>query len=292
MFSRVCLLALLTIAPCVSKTAYHRDWVAHPAVVERAAPETIFALGDVHGDYDRMITLLAAAKMVGGGPTPHWVAGKAVLVVTGDMIDKGPKPAEVVRFLIDLQNEAKQSGGEAIVLAGNHEVKYMADKGCQDDLGQLLCRLPFAAKVGDWFFSHGGNSAGRTVAQISADIVQGVDKDGFGTKALTAPDSLLEARLGEGKEQWIGLQNEANLLQTFGKALGVKHIVQGHQHNEIRFSDGAVRKVGQLYNYRGLLFLIDCGMSREIDDSHGAILRITRSEQFEAIYPDGSAKPL
>ena len=41
----------------------------------------------------------------------------------------------------------------------------------------------------------------------------------------------------------------------------------------------------------GLLFLIDCGMSREIDDSQGAILHIT-SQQFEAIYPDGTAKPL
>jgi len=288
MFHRICILALLVVAPGFAETAYHRDWTAHPAVVERSAPETIFALGDIHGDYERAVKLLAAAKLVDSADSPHWSGGKATLVVTGDMIDKGPKPVEVIELLKGLQREAKSQSGEVIVLAGNHEVKWIADKGC----AEFLCGLPFAAKVGDWFFSHGGNTAGRTVLQIEANIEQGVDKDGFGTKALTAPDSILEARLGEGKEPWIGLQNEARLLQDYCKALGVKHIVQGHQHNEVRFSDGAVRKAGQLYNYKGLLFLIDCGMSREIDDSPGAILRITGSQQFEAIYPDGTAKRL
>ena len=207
MFPRICLLALLIAAPGASKTVYHRDWAAHPAVVERGAPETIFALGDIHGDYERLVKLLAAAKIVDGADAPHWSGGKAVLVVTGDMIDKGPRPDDVLRLLARLQNEANRAGGEAIVLAGNHEVAFMAkDAGvCRTEPGEFLCGLPFAARVGDWFFSHGGNTAGRSMAQISADIMRGVDEDGFGTKALTAPDSLLEARLGDGKAQWIGL---------------------------------------------------------------------------------------
>lgn len=309
MFSRICLLALL--APALAGA---RDWAAHPAVVERPAAETLFALGDIHGDYDRLVTLLKAAKIVDDGL--HWSAGRAVFVVTGDMIDKGPKSVEVLHLMARLQIEAKQAGGEAIPLAGNHEAEFLAGPdakkaadfiadlkargyktadvaACRTDLGEFLCGLPFAAKVGDFFFSHGGNSAGRSLGQIQADITAGVDRDGYRTPALIAPDSLLEARLGEGKDQWVGSKDEPILLERYAKALGVNHIVQGHQHNEIRFSDGAVRKAGQLYNYRGLLFLIDCGMSREIDDTRGAILKVTGGRKFEAIYPEGqSVRPL
>jgi len=310
MLQRFCLFVLLCAATAFPKTAYHRDWTAHPAIVERAQSENLYALGDIHGDYVRLVKLLTAAK-IAQGELPlkaRWTAGNAILVVTGDMIDKGPRPVDVLHLLMHLQAEAPKSGGEVILLGGNHEAEFLADPSgkkfsdtisdlrmnhynpdqiaaCQTDLGEFLCGLPFGARVGDWFFSHGGNTAGRTVAQLSADIVHGVDKDGFGAKALSAPDSLLEARLGEGKDQWVGLQNEANLLQSYAGALGVKHIVQGHQHNEIRFSDGAVRHAGQLFDYKDLLFLIDCGMSEGIDDSHGAILHIT-GKQFEAIYPD------
>ena len=305
---RLCLLVLLCAIPASPKAAYHRDWAAHPAIVERAQPESLYALGDIHGDYERALKLLTAAKIVDGAHPDRWAAGSAVLVVTGDMIDKGPRPVDVLHLLMHLQVEAAKSGGEVILLAGNHEAEFLAAPSlkkfadtvtdlrknhytpeqiaaCETDLGELLCGLPFGARVGDWFFSHGGNTAGRSISQLSADITKGVDKDGFGAKALSAPDSLLEARLGEGKDQWVGLQNEANLLQTYAAALGVKHIVQGHQHNEIRFSDGAVRPAGQIFDYKDLLFLIDCGMSREIDDTHGAMLHIT-GKQFEAIYPE------
>ncbi len=133
--------------------------------------------------------------------------------------------------------------------------------------------------MGDWFFSHGGNTAGKTIPELSAIIVK------EGRAYLTSPDSLLEARLGEGKDQWITSPDERALLQRYAQALGVKHMVQGHQHNEIDFADGTKRKAGQMFCYQGLLCLIDVGMSREIDDSHGAILRIT-PQQIEAIYPE------
>jgi hypothetical protein len=312
MFPRICLLALLYAAP-----AYHRDWGWHPAIVVRNAPETIYALGDIHGDYERLVKLLAAASIIpelSPSPLPpspkeaRWIAGNSVLVVTGDMIDKGPRPVDVLRLLDTLRTEAPKSGGEVILLAGNHEAEFLATPGskkaedfaadlkkagysaknvaaCQTDLGDFLCSLPFGARIGDWFFSHGGNTAGRTIPQISAAIMEGVDKDGFGTKQLSAPDSLLEARLGDGKEEWIAAPDQRALLKSYADALGVKHLVQGHQHNEVVFADGTKRRAGQLFCYQGLLCLIDVGMSRDVDDSHGAILRIT-PQQIEAIYPD------
>jgi hypothetical protein len=296
---------LLFCALAASAAGSPRDWAVHPAIVQRPAAETIYALGDIHGDYERLVTLLTAAHIV--GKDTHWAARKATLVVTGDMIDKGPRPVDVIRLLAALRTEAPAAGGEVVLLSGNHEAEFLAGTdakkaadfiadlkksgfspsqvaACKTDIGDFLCTLPYAARIGDWFFSHGGNTAGRTIPQLAKAIESGA-------YPLTDPNSILEARLGEGKEQWIEAPNQRALLQMYADALGVKHMVQGHQHNEVRFADGVTRHAGQMFCRWGLLCLIDVGMSREIGDSHGAILRITNA-RVTAIYPDGSEKPV
>jgi hypothetical protein len=192
-----------------------------------------------------------------------------------------------------------------IVLAGNHEAELLtapdgvqtsarvADWGrlgvspanlraCAGDMGEFLCSLPFGARVGDWFFSHAGNTGGRTIRQLSTQIEDGRYK-------LTDPNSILEARLGEGRE-WFSTADpkagERQLLASYAAALGVKHMVQGHQHNDVKFDDGAERRTGEMFQRWGLLFLIDVGMSREIGDSQGAALKITQASAV-AVCPDG-----
>jgi hypothetical protein len=104
---------------------------------------------------------------------------------------------------------------------------------------------------------------------------------------------LLQARLGEqgpGGKSWFE-GGDRTLLPDYTAALGVAHIVQGHQHAAVQFPDGKHRKVGQVYQWRGLLFLIDAGMSQDIDESTGSILRMRPSEA-SAICPDGRVKKL
>jgi hypothetical protein len=314
MFRRICGIGLLACASLLAA----RDWKTYPAVADRPAAPTIYAVGDIHGDYDRLVTLLIAAHILETAPESaekaQWSGGKATFVVTGDMIDKGPKPVSVLRLLRALRADAPKSGGTVILLAGNHEAEFLAGPdtkkaadfisdlkkqgyapeqvaACKTDLGEFLCTLPFAARVGDWFFSHGGNTAGRTVTQISDAIVKGVAQDGYGTKALIAPDSLLEARLGEGKQPWIEAPDQRALLKSYADALGVKHMAQGHQPGEVKFADGVTRKIGQIFERWELLYLIDVGMSRGVDDSHGAVLRIA-GDHVDAVYPDGSHSPV
>jgi hypothetical protein len=301
---------LLAAGQAASAGAYDaRDWTKFPAIVERDQPATLWAIGDIHGDYDRLIRLLLATGIVATKPAAPeriaWRAGNATLVVTGDMIDKGPRPMDVLRALRSLQASARAEHGEAIILAGNHEVELLtpqpdtaakdrvadwarlgvpaaALQACAGDIGQFLCSLPFGARVGEWFFSHAGNTGGSSVAQISAQIRSGAYD-------LTDPNSLLEARLGEGK-QWISpagsKTGERQLLTEYTAALGVKHIVQGHQHQAVKFDDGEERGKGEMFQRWGLLFLIDVGMSREIGDSQGAALRITQAGAA-AVCPDG-----
>jgi hypothetical protein len=40
-----------------------------------------------------------------------WRAGHAVLVTTGDMIDKGPRALDVLRLLKRVRIEARRAGG-------------------------------------------------------------------------------------------------------------------------------------------------------------------------------------
>jgi hypothetical protein len=286
-----------------------RDWTKYPPIVERDQPATIWEMGDIHGDYDRAVRLLLTARIIPAKPAaperPAWSAGDSVLVVTGDMIDKGPRPMDVLRFLRALQAAARAQHGDVFVLSGNHEAELLtppsggqtkdriADwarlgvstnelRDCRGDIGQFLCSLPFGARVGDWFFSHAGNTGGQTIRQLSTGIESGKYNP-------TDPDSMLEARLGEGKE-WIAPRDskagEKQLLATYAAALGVKHMVQGHQHQAVKFDDGAERGKGEMFQRWGLLFLTDVGMSREIGDSQGAALKITRADAT-AVCPDG-----
>ena len=294
-----------------------RDWARYPAVVQVDTQADVFAIGDVHGDCDRLVRLLAAAHIVRSDPSSpsrvSWSAGKAVLVFTGDMIDKGPKGPAVIALILALRTEAARAGGQVIALAGNHEVDFLRDPAsekakefalqlkdagldarvvasCGGDVGAFVCSLPFAARVNDWFFSHAGNSGGRTMARLISDLQTGYDKDGYETPELVAPDALIQARLDGKTPFWFAprqaTQPVDQAIAEYAAALGVAHFVQGHQHNELRFPDGEARKLGEIYQWRGRLFLIDAGLSQDIDESEGAVLRM-RSGEASVVCPGG-----
>ena len=312
----------------LSSAASARDWAKYPAVAQIGNADEIFAIGDAHSDFKRLSRVMVAAEIIDIAQpdkpeTAHWRAGHAVLVTTGDMIDKGPRALDVLRLLMAVRADARRAGGEVVILAGNHEAEFLADpaapKGqefakqlkaahidpagvgaCKGEIGEFLCSLSFAARVGDWFFSHGGNAGGRTVAQLAADIQSGVDRDGYRTKHLIGEDSILESRLnGEGRAVWMdaGLpdRGERELLADYARALGVAHIVEGHVPSPVVFADKVKRNRGEMFQRFGLLFLIDTGMSEGVDDSGGAVLHITRGggeEKAVAICPDGTKSPL
>src|SRR5215471_17367286 len=200
----------------------NRDWSKHPAVVEIDTNEDVYAVGDAHADPDRLAAVLAKAKIIKGVPKKpvdiKWGAGKSVLVVTGDMIDKWHHSLDVIALLRALQSSAAAAGGQVIITMGNHEAEFLADPhgdkteefgdelkeaglkrndvaDCQGDLGQFLCTLPIAARVNDWFFCHAGNTNDRTTPEIAAAIEKGFQKKGFATKELVGDASILEARL-------------------------------------------------------------------------------------------------
>lgn len=95
--------------------------LARPGIACGASPPAdITAVADVHGDFDALVALLQHAGLIDA--QHQWTAGHAVLVQTGDLLDRGPKPREAMDLLMSLQKEAGKKGGRVVVLLGNHEV--------------------------------------------------------------------------------------------------------------------------------------------------------------------------
>jgi len=298
-------------SPVTATAKAHRDWSKHPAIVQIDTNEDVYALGDAHADPHRLAAVLAKAKIIKGVPKKptdvKWAAGRSVLVVTGDMIDKWHHSLDVIALLRALQTSAAEAGGQVIITMGNHEAEFLADPhgdkteefgdelkeaglkrndvaDCQGDLGQFLCALPIAVRVNDWFFCHAGNTHGLTIQALVSTIETGFANAGFATPALVGDNSILEARLNDNGPNglpWFDLgslsTNPQTVLASYVKALGVNHIVQGHQPGAVEFPDGQNRSKNDLFQRYGLLFLIDTGMSLGVngDKSGGGVLHIT-----------------
>ena len=119
---------------------------AEPWPCDVRTADRIVAIGDVHGAYDQFTALLRVARLV--DERERWIGGRATLIQTGDVLDRGPDSRRVVDLLRKLEREAPRRRGRVIALLGNHE----------------LMRL-----IGDWrYVSRGEYEAYRTSA--SGDV--------------------------------------------------------------------------------------------------------------------------
>lgn len=305
-----------------------RNWAEFPAIAQIDGVSEIWALSDIHGDYAALTKLLAGANIITKSPDGPsdvvWNQGTAVLVVVGDLIDKGPDAPDVVRLIAALKISAAAAGGEVVVTMGNHEAEFFADPendkangeagidpeltaigftpdataAGDDDIGLFLRDLPIAARVDDWFFVHAGKTDGLTTSALAAEIQNGIDDAGFGANVLAADASILEARLGDSPPQWWDQTSDAGALLTqWTTAVGAKHLVMGHQPGAVGISGGPNRASDDMFAaYGGLLFLIDTGMSVGVDNTGGALLHVknagTATVTWEEALPNGSKKSL
>jgi len=69
-----------------------------------------YAIGDIHGCYDQLQNLLSAFKFSEENDT---------LWFTGDLVNRGPKSLETIRFVKSLKNPP-------VVVLGNHDLHFLA----------------------------------------------------------------------------------------------------------------------------------------------------------------------
>ena len=91
-------------------------------VVAAAADDLgrVVAVGDVHGDASSFGRILRRAGLIDS--QDRWIGGRATLVQTGDVMDRGANVHDVIDLLMALEEQAQGVGGRVVSLLGNHEV--------------------------------------------------------------------------------------------------------------------------------------------------------------------------
>jgi hypothetical protein len=110
---RACIPVLLVLVPAVLA------W-AGPAKAPAKPPESLIAIADIHNDFDDFVAILRCTGLT--DKQNHWMGGKTTFVQLGDLLDRGPKPREVMDLMMALEKEAGQTGGRVVSLLGNHEI--------------------------------------------------------------------------------------------------------------------------------------------------------------------------
>jgi len=88
-------------------------------------PSVIYAIGDVHGCMSELRAL--EAKILDDSKATD---GEKWIIYLGDLIDRGPKSAQVIDHVLSTNTD----GFKKLCLAGNHEVEFLAfiDNGCRN----------------------------------------------------------------------------------------------------------------------------------------------------------------
>jgi hypothetical protein len=110
-----CVLALLPVAATAQSAAAD--------VCNLRTTERVVAVGDVHGAYEALVSILEAAGLT--DQRGRWRGGRAVLVQTGDILDRGPDSRRALDLLRRLERDAARAGGAVHSLLGNHELMRM-----------------------------------------------------------------------------------------------------------------------------------------------------------------------
>ena len=206
--------------------------------------DSMYLVGDVHGEYDRLVALLRNAGLLDA--EGQWVGGERHVVFLGDVLDRGADVTRTVWFLYELERQARAAGGGAHLVLGNHEtmifthdVRYVAPKEQliarfhgvsypelfdirRSVLGQWMVERPGLMKVNDVLLAHGGVGPGesrRTVEAVNDSMRTFMSEDLFyrwadSTLALVG-DSASAERVAEQYDQVI-VMDSASLARRTG----------------------------------------------------------------------------
>jgi len=87
--------------------------------------DRIIAIGDIHGDLDGLLRIMIGIGVM--DEAGSWIASSTLVVLIGDLNDRGPDSIAVISFVMELQQDAEANGGRVESLLGNHEL--LAAKG-------------------------------------------------------------------------------------------------------------------------------------------------------------------
>ena len=152
--------------------------MAAPDVPPIQVPDdfTVWAGSDLHGQLRAVDRLLARAGLTDGAD--RWTApARTALVITGDVVDRGPDSVGLVRRLASLRAQAPRAGGMVAILEGNHEAQVLGGLGGEPEIFRALMTFGGGATLlaagmhpADWAGRSSGEIAAR-VAELVPDLI-------------------------------------------------------------------------------------------------------------------------
>lgn len=241
--------------------------VARPLRVELRAPEDdpswkfaatprVFAISDIEGNADALVSLLIAGGVVDS--QLEWKFGDGRVVFVGDLFDRGLHVTECLWLLYELEARARRAGGAVHFVLGNHEVmnltgdfRYVRNKYRENAkllgsdlaelyswrtvLGRWLRTRPALLRIGDELFVHGGVSRKVADAKLQPEELNRTLREALrGNEWPARPSDALELVVGspDGVLWFRGYLKEplvepADVVHALA-AFGVERVIVGH----------------------------------------------------------------
>ena len=131
----------------------------------------IVTFGDVHGDIQALKGFLVTAGVMDPSSSveePVWSGGDTIVVQCGDITDRGDDELACFRLLTALSRQARDAGGELIMLYGNHEslntaglFQYAYSGGNAEFERDIGAAIDTALDSNRWRLMFAGNQASR-----------------------------------------------------------------------------------------------------------------------------------
>ena len=148
----------------------------------------IISIGDLHGDFKTFTEILEMNKLI--DENNKWIGGSTYVVQLGDTLD-GKRPDVILdseflhsaeeynlfNYIIELDKEAKQSGGRVISILGNHELYpyYLkGDKTFNDEYVKEVDKQEYIKKfeVKRWMYYYPGYPGAKLLAETRPLLLQ------------------------------------------------------------------------------------------------------------------------
>jgi hypothetical protein len=279
-----------------------------------AASAPLFVVADTHGEFEILVHMLRAHRVVNG--KLGWSFGRGQLVILGDVFDRGLHQLEILWLLYELEAQARKAGGAVHLLLGNHEVMALRGDGtylnekyqrtarqsgvrgysllfdADSVLGQWLRTRPAVLKLNDGLYLHGGVSPALVDRKLSlAEVNDGV-RAGLNKLPPFSPGERerVEFLLGPAGPLWYrgyfsergrpAVATAADVDRVLA-AFGVRRVFVGHT---------IVPTITQLY--AGKVVAVQVYPGHEADGrDHFEALSIVNGKLLHAL-PDGTTQPV
>ena len=146
----------------------------------------LVAVGDIHGDFAQAMKALELSKCMDS--EGKWIGGTTVLVQVGDILDRGDNEHRLSsRKFQKLAREAKEAGGDVVVMNGNHEIMNVLGDFRYATKGRTASARRYAANKREKEIAKLGEENAEPLPEVPPDGCQSGDVHGCPRSTRSVP---------------------------------------------------------------------------------------------------------